>query len=281
MATEITEASTGRTVQTAKWKMHYNEAGSGHPLILLHGSGPGASGWSNYSQNIPALAEHFRVLALDFVGWGQSDPVSFQERDNTEAVKLFMDALDIDRAAFVGNSLGGMISLRMAVHYPSRVSHVITMGSGSGGVKITAPGDGPSEGMKVLFETYRDPSPESMRRLVEIMTYDHARFSANGLAETRSEAARRHQVHLDNFNEGAAFGPGDIFCTEEQLAAITAPCLLMHGRDDRVVGMEHTLKLVSLIPDSRAVLFNRCGHWAQLEHAEEFNRLVSDFVRNH
>ena len=281
MSTEITEASTSRSVQTAKWKMHYHEAGAGHPVILLHGSGPGATGWSNYSQNIPALAEHFRVLAVDVVGWGESDPVSYKERDNTEAVKLFMDALDIDRAAFVGNSLGGMISLRMAVHYPNRVTHVVTMGSGSGGVKITAPGDGPSEGMKVLFAAYRDPSPESMRRLVEIMTYDHARYSGNGLAESRSESARRHQEHLDNFNEGAAFGPGDIFCTEEELAGITAPSLLIHGRDDRVVGVEHTLKLVSLIPDSRAVLLNRCGHWAQLEHAEEFNRLVTNFVGNH
>ena len=279
-ATDIPETSTSRYVQTAKWRIHYDDVGSGRPLLLLHGSGPGATAWSNYSQNIPALAEHFRVLAVDFTGWGGSDPVNYKERDNTEAIKLFLDALEIEQAAFVGNSLGGMISLRMAVHHPDRVSHVITMGSGSGGAKITAPGDGPSEGMKVLFDAYRDPSPDSMRRLVEIMTFDHARFSGNGLAENRSANALAAKEHLDNFNEGVAYGPGNIFCSEEELAGISAPAMLIHGRDDRVVGMEHTLKLVTLIPNSRAVFFNRCGHWAQLEHAEEFNRLVTDFVQH-
>jgi 2-hydroxy-6-oxonona-2,4-dienedioate hydrolase len=279
MTVTITEESTSRYVQTKKWRMHYNEIGEGPPLILLHGSGPGATGWSNFSQNMPALGQHFRVLAVDMIGWGGSDPVPFDERDNTEALNLFVDALGLERAAFVGNSLGAMISLRMAVHHPDKVSHVITMGSGSGGIKYFAPGDGPSEGMKVLFAAYRDPSPESMRRLVEVMTYD-SKFADGELAERRSESARKTQVHLDNFNAGAPRGPGDIFTSDEELASIAAPTLLIHGRDDRVVGLEHSLKLVSVIPNSRAVILNRCGHWAQLEHAEEFNRLVTEFVSN-
>ena len=273
----LTEESTSRYVQTKDWRMHYSEAGEGPALILLHGSGPGASGWSNYQQNMPSLSKNFRVLALDMIGWGGSDPVKYDERDNAEGIIQFIEALGIEKAALVGNSLGAMMALRVAVRRPELVSHVITMGSGSGGVKIFQPNDGPSEGMKVLFETYRNPTGEQMRKLVSIMTYD-PEFTEGDLAEKRAAAARAAQVHLDNYNEGQPFGPGDIFTSDADLASIKAPLLLIHGRDDRVVGMEHSLKLLSATANSRLVIFNHCGHWAHLEHPEEFNRLVTDFV---
>jgi len=273
----LTEESTSRFVQTKNWRMHYSEAGEGPALVLLHGSGPGASGWSNYQQNMPELAKHFRVLALDMIGWGGSDPVKYTERDNAEGIIQFLDTLGIEKAALVGNSLGAMMALRVAVRRPELVSHLITMGSGVGGVKLFQPNDGPSEGMKVLFETYRNPTTEQMRKLISIMTFD-PKFTEGDLAEKRAAAARSTQVHLDNYNEGQPFGPGDIFTSDEDLAKIKAPLLLIHGRDDRVVGLEHSFKLLSATQNSRLVIFNRCGHWAQLEHHEEFNRMVTDFV---
>ena len=97
----------------------------------------------------------------------------------------------------------------------------------------------------------------------------------------RAQAAQEHPDHLANglqaFRSG---GPVRYQATPEEIRSITAPSLLIHGRDDRVVHYEHTLRLVAAIPNSRAVLLNRCGHWAQIEHAEEFNRLVTDFVEN-
>ncbi len=69
----ITKESSSRTVKTRDWNIHYHEAGTGHPLILLHGSGPGATGWSNFSGNLAGLSQHFRVLAVDMPGWG--DPI--------------------------------------------------------------------------------------------------------------------------------------------------------------------------------------------------------------
>ena len=72
----LTREGTSRFVTTPRWRLHYNEAGQGQPVLLLHGSGPGATGWSNFAPNIAALAEHYRVLAVDMPGWGDSDPVT-------------------------------------------------------------------------------------------------------------------------------------------------------------------------------------------------------------
>src|SRR5712692_3329650 len=72
---ELTEESTSRLTQTKEWKLHYYEAGTGFPIIMLHGSGPGATGWSNFRPNLVALSGKYRVIALNFPGWGKSDPV--------------------------------------------------------------------------------------------------------------------------------------------------------------------------------------------------------------
>jgi 2-hydroxy-6-oxonona-2,4-dienedioate hydrolase len=274
----LTQESTSRFVQTPSWRIHYNEAGSGQPIIMLHGSGPGATGWSNFNRNMGALSENFRVLAVDMPGWGESDAVSFEDRDHVEAAREFMDALGIEKAAFVGNSMGGMTAIRFAIKYSERISHLITMGPGAPGVKLFGYGDGPSEGLKVLNRGYRDPRPETIRELVEVMTFDSA-FVTEELIMQRAQSATSRPDHLENFIGG--IGKALPVMTEAGIAGIDAPSLLFHGRDDRVVHYENSLKLVALIPDSRLVLMNRCGHWAQLEHAEEFNQLVDQFLRTH
>ncbi|GAA3692093.1 alpha/beta fold hydrolase [Arthrobacter ginkgonis] len=274
---ELTQEGTSRWVQTKDWSIHYQEAGSGHPLILIHGSGPGASGWSNFSPNIGPLAERFRVLAIDVPGWGDSDSATPEQADSVGALVQFMDELGIERAALVGNSMGGIIATSLAAAHPERVSHLVTMGTGSFPTPTLFGAAGPSEGIKVLVAGYRDPSPETMRRLADVMTFDPG-FATEEMVAKRAEAAARRDDHRANFLAG--FGqPGYMpFATPEQVASITAPTLLIHGRDDRVVHFEHSLRLCSLIRNSRLYLLNRCGHWAQLEHAAEFNRVVADFV---
>jgi 2-hydroxy-6-oxonona-2,4-dienedioate hydrolase len=280
MAQELTDDGTSRYVQTASWKIHYNEAGTGHPVILLHGSGAGASGWSNFRPNIGPLSEHFRVIAMDAPGWGRSDAGLPETYDHPAAVLELMDALGIATAALVGNSMGGMTAITFAARYPDRISHLVTMGPGAfiSTPTLFGPGDGPSEGLKILFEGYRNPTQEVMKRLVEIMTFDSANAS-DELAAQRAENAQARPDHLANFLQGMTTGgPVRTSATVEQVQGIRTPTLLVHGRDDRVVHYEHSLRLVSTIPNSRLVLLNRCGHWAQLEHADEFNRLVAGFV---
>lgn len=278
----ITQETAARTVGTRDWTLRYYEAGpaDAQPIVLLHGSGPGATGWSNFAGNIPGLAERFHVYAVDMPGWGGSDAATVDRLDHVDATLQFLDAVGLDRAAFVGNSMGGHTSLRLAIEHPERITHLVTMGPPIGKVPtLFGAGDGPSEGLKVLIDTYRDPSPENMRRLVEVMTYDKTRFATPELVKARTDAALARPEHLDNYVAGLARGtPIPVWVDRSRLGEIAVPTLLVHGKDDRVVSYENTLFLLAHIPDSRAVLLNRCGHWAMIEHAGEFNRLVAGFV---
>lgn len=264
-------------MQTKDWSIHYSEAGEGHPLIMLHGSGPGASGWSNFAPNIGSLSRNFRVLAVDMPGWGDSDAATHDQSDHVSALLQFMEALELEKAALVGNSMGGLIALRTAALYPEKVTHLVTMGSpGPMGPNLFGPA-GLTEGLKILIKGYKNPDFETMRELANVMTFDPTLASDEMTADRSSDASRRPD-HLKNFLEG--FGrPGYMpRSTADTIATISAPTLLLHGRDDRVVHYENSLHLCALIPDSRVHLINRCGHWVQLEHTEEFNATVHSFI---
>lgn len=282
VTSEFTEEATSRFVQTEKWRIHYNEAGSGYPVIFIHGGGPGATGWSNFNQNIRVLQEKYRCLAVDMPGFGQSDPVEPGTQNNPLALKLFMDALGIEKAALVGNSMGGAATLGFAVEYNDRISHIVTMGSAPvGGITVSRPGGGTTEGLKVLSETYEDPSPGNFRRLLGVMVYDNS-FVTDSLLEQRSTAALSHPEHLENRRRGQA-GPGGLPASSgpsvlERLTRIQTPALVIHGRDDRAVPLETSLQIFAALINSRMLIFNKCGHWAQLEHADEFTKQVDLFL---
>ena len=278
---ELTKASSSRTEETARGTIHYQEAGEGYPLILMHGSGAGATGWVNFSNNIGALAEQFHVYAVDCQGWGDTYTTTYEESDHVQMHIDFMDALGIEKAALVGNSMGGITAIRLTTVHPERVSHLITMGSGSTRTpKLFSPG-GPSEGIKVLQLCYREPTLENMALLCQIMMFDPG-DRVEALAQERLDSAVAHPEHLANFLDALVKGGGPIrqWFTPEDLMAIQQPTLLFHGRDDRVVPYEHSLLLLAHIPNSRLHLINRCGHWAMIEHPDEFNRNVIDFIQN-
>jgi 2-hydroxy-6-oxonona-2,4-dienedioate hydrolase len=284
---KLTKDSAAREI-TLPSGMHlrYYEAGAAGatPVVLLHGSGPGATGWSNFSGNIGVIAEAgFHVIAPDMPGWGDSDAIATQEMDHDVTLVELLDALDLEKAALVGNSMGAHTAIRFATLHPERITHLVTMGAslGRGQASLFGPGDGPSEGLKVLVKAYKDASPENMKALVEIMTFDKDRFATPELTAARSEAALARPDHLKNYVEGLAYGaPIPFKVDRSKIPDIAVPTLLIHGKDDRVLHYEVSLRLLADIPNSRLVLLNRCGHWAMIEHAEEFNRLVVDFLRN-
>ena len=270
-------------VQTKPWKVHVHDVGEGPVVVLLHGSGPGATGLSNFQPNIKPLSDAgFRVLAVDMPGWGLSDsPAPGEPRDHCATLLSLLDELGIERASLVGNSMGGMTTLRFAVEHPDRVNRIVTMGAPAPRRPGILSPAGFSEGMKILLGTYADPSRDNYRKLVEVMCFDSA-FATDELVAARADSAAQRPEHLTNFLRSMADpnagGMGQFFNLGSRIAEIVAPALIVHGRDDRTVHFENSLQLFSLIPDSRLLGFNRCGHWAQIEHAAEFNRVVSQFL---
>jgi 2-hydroxy-6-oxonona-2,4-dienedioate hydrolase len=280
MPTSTLERDSERHIAVSTGDIRYHDIGEGPVVVLLHGSGPGATAWSNFGPNIEALSKRFRILAIDMPGWGGSHPVRVRDRDQAATLVEVLDGLGVDRTAVVGNSMGAVTSLAFAARYPERVTHVVTMGAAMVGQRMMfGPADGPSEGLKVLFQAYRDPTPENMARLVDVMTFDSSSASEE-VAIERSKNTLKYAQHRENFVADLDEHLPIILkpATPTEIAGIKAPVLLIHGRDDRVLNVEHSLRLVSAIEDARLVIINQCGHWVQLEHADEFNRTVASFI---
>jgi len=273
----LTEANTSKRIQTKSWDIHYHEAGSGQPLILVHGGGPGASGWSNFHPNIPYLSERFRVFAVDLPGWGKSQSVNYEQRDNSGALAEFIETLGLGKVAIVGNSMGGSSCIRLAYERPDLVSHLVTLGSSAGIPSIFDP-VGLSEGVKALEAAYFHPGPDSMRKFIAAMAYD-TRHVTDEFVNERVGILLSRPDHIEGWKSG--HGKPMVRIDQTRLTDIKAPTLLVHGRDDRTVPFTAGLHLVRQIPDARLLLVTRCGHWVQLEHADEFNRSVASFIQGH
>ncbi|MBV0895529.1 alpha/beta fold hydrolase [Microbacterium sp. NC79] len=276
--TPFTFENTARFVQTPGFRLHYHDAGSGDVVLFLHGSGPGATGWSNFRLNIEAIAKTHRVLLLDQPGWGESGAFESAPGGHLQAITEFLDTLGIERVSLVGNSMGGINAIEFTMTHPERVDKLITMGAPDmSHPNVFSPG-GFSLGLQAVYHGYVERTPAVYRRLVDVMTFGDA-FLDDDLIAERLQSALNHEEHLDAFlKRGSAPRIGPEW-TQATVAAITQPTLLIHGRDDQVVPYEATLRLLTMIPNSRALLFNQCGHWAQLEKADEFNRVVSGFLR--
>lgn len=271
----LTEESTSKYAQVGDIRLHYNEAGTGPAVVMLHGGGPGASGWSNFQRNISPFSERNRTLLVDMPGFGKSDSVVVTEprsQVTARAVCGLLDSLGIERASFVGNSMGGSASINFAVDFPDRIDKLVVMGSSGAGQSIFVPQ--PSEGIKVLNQVFDNPTAEGMRRLIQLMVYDSS-FLTEELVQQRLQAAL-NPGHLDarkkSVNVQRDFSPA--------LGNIKAQTLIVWGRDDRVVPMDTGLRLLGAIPNAQLHIFNHCGHWVQFEHADQFNRLVLDFLSN-
>jgi len=254
---------------------NYHRAGSGPVVLLVHGSGPGVSAWANWRLTIPALAEHFTVIAPDIVGFGFTDrPEGFDYSLDTWRAHLLgcADALGLDRFSIVGNSFGGALALSMAAHQPERVDRLVLMGAAGVPFPIT-------DGLDRVWGY--EPSLETMRGLLDVFAHDPA-FATDELAALRYEASVR-----PGFQESfAAMFPAprqrwvDALATpDDVIAALPHRALVVHGRDDQVIPLANAHHLLELIDDSQLHVFGRCGHWTQIEHAAEFNALVARFLR--
>lgn len=282
--TTITDASTSRLVRIKEGdldlQLHYNDAGEGEQtVVMLHGSGPGASGWSNFHRNVePFVSAGYRVILMDAPGWSKSDPiVSTGSRSdlNATALKGLLDVLKIDKAHLIGNSMGGHSAVAFALANPSRVGKLVLMGGGTGGVSSFVPM--PTEGIKLIGALYRDPSIENLKRMMNVFVYDTSALTED-LFRLRLDNMLSRREHLENFVKSAAANPKQFPDVGHRLGEISAETLVIWGRDDRFVPLDTGLRLVAGLQKADLHVFSRCGHWAQWEHAEKFNRMVVEFL---
>lgn len=269
-----TNAEIGATVEVHGISTNYHDRGTGAPVLLLHGSGPGVSAYANWRLTLPALAEHARVLAPDVVGFGHTAAPAgfrFDPRSWTGHLLGFLDALDIPRVSVVGNSFGGALALRLAAQYPDRVDRLVLMGAVGVSFPLTP-------GLDAVWG--HRPSLDGMRRLMELFAFD-ATLVSGELAEVRHRAATRPGVA----EAYAAMFPAPrqrwieaLALPEQRLRDIGQPALVVHGRADQVIPLSASLRLASLLDRAELHVFPHCGHWVQIEAHRRFTRLVTDFL---
>ncbi len=280
----LTEESTSRFVQVKvgefDLKLHYNDAGQGsETVVMLHGSGPGASGWANFNRNVGAFVDAgYRVVLLDCPGWSKSDTIvntGSRSELNARSLKALLDALGLDRVHIVGNSMGGHSAVAFALLYPQQVGKLVLMGGGTGGPSQFVPM--PTEGIKLLQLLYREPTLDNLKRMLNVFVYDASSLTEE-LMQARLANILARRDHLENFVKSLAANPKQFTDYGPRLGEIAAPALVIWGRDDRFVPLDVGLRLVWGMQNAEMHVFSRCGHWAQWEHAEKFNRMVLEFI---
>ena len=263
----------GATADANGIKTNYLEAGKGDPVVLIHGSGPGVTSYANWRLVLPALAENFRVVAPDMVGFGFSErPANIEYGVQTWADQVvgLMDTLELPTAHLVGNSFGGAIALRIATQHPDRVGKLVLMGSMGVPFPIT-------EGLERVWGY--EPSFENMRKVLDVFAYSRDLVN-DELAEVRYRGSIQ-----PGFQESfAAMFPAprqrwvEAMCTpEDDIRRLPHRTLIVHGREDQVIPVQTSLRLMELIDNADLSVFSHCGHWSMIERTEDFNRSVNEF----
>ncbi|MEV6325079.1 4,5:9,10-diseco-3-hydroxy-5,9,17-trioxoandrosta-1(10),2-diene-4-oate hydrolase [Nocardia sp. NPDC051787] len=281
---ELTAESTSRYAQVRPGlRLHYHEAGAGNgpTIVLLHGGGPGASSWSNFARNIPVLAEHFHVLAVDQPGYGRSDKPTEHPQYFVHSASALKDLLDhvqiTSRVHLLGNSLGGGAAVRFALDYPDRAGKLILMGPGGLSTNLFAPD--PTEGVKLLAKFNYEPTRENLEAFLRIMVFDQSLIT-DELIDERFASASTPEALAATRAMGKSFASADFEkgMLWRDAYKLRQPVLLIWGREDRVNPLDGALVATKLIPRAQLHVFGGCGHWAQLEKFHEFNRLAIDFL---
>ena len=275
MSTATANPEIGKTIQTGLVETNYHDVGSGEPVLLLHGSGPGVSAWANWRLTLQSLSSDFRLLAPDMAGFGYSKApvdIAFTRQAWLDQIVAFIDALELPRVHVIGNSFGGSMALALAIAHPERVNRLILMGSVGVPFELTP-------GLDAVWGY--EPSFENMQTLIRIFAYDQS-LAGDALVQMRYEASMRpgvQEAYARMFPAPRQRWVEAMAHHEEDIRAISHPTLLVHGRDDKVIPPSTSLTMFEWIDNSQLHIFGRCGHWTQIEHAAGFTRLVRGFLQ--
>jgi 2-hydroxy-6-oxonona-2,4-dienedioate hydrolase len=279
----FTPENTSRTVQAGPTKIRYHEAGQGPVLLLLHGSGPGVTGWANFGGNLDWFSQHFRCIVPDLPGYGESEPIAGHPVvSSIEAMVGLLDALGIAKAHIIGNSYGAIIAARMAAQAPERVGRFVAIG----GIGFNLFTSFPSEGLTRLVDFIEDPTREKIVAWLTSMVFDPA-IVTDELIDMRFRSATEpvtmatsRQIYTRQALEAIAQMRRGPNATDDfaHLPKIQAPTLLTWGRDDRVNPLDCAIIPMRMIPNCELHVFPNCGHWAMIERRAEFQTLTLEFL---
>lgn len=286
----LTREGLQRTAKARNLTLAYYEAGSatdvggGLPLVMLHGGGPGASSWTNFGSALPGFAGDFRTILVDQPGFGASDKPAVEGnyyRFAADHVVALLDELGIGRVHLLGNSLGGGTAMRLALEHPERVGRLVLMGPG--GLSLNLFHADPTEGVQRLMDFGANPSREALRAFISTMVVDQ-RLVTDELVEERYADATAPGAREAMASMGMSFWnpetaeDGMLWREAHRLRHHT---LLTWGREDRVNPLDGAMAALKLIPKASLHVFPRCGHWAQIEAADEFREVTTAFLARH
>lgn len=254
-------------------RTHYLEAGSGAPVILIHGGGAGADAWGNWRECLALLAAQFHVIALDMPGFGRTEKPDPAHYDYSQAgrnrhLTAFIAALGLGPVALVGNSMGGATALGVAMSRPELVSKLVLMGAA--GLDIANPD---LEVRRSL--TGYDFTLEGMRRLMRTLAGPHYPLDEE-LVRYRYELtlapdARRALAAIRD--------AGKLTYPREDIARVETCTLVVGGKEDKVAVLARTYGYLELLPNSWGFVLPHCGHWVMMEAPREFAAVTSAFLQ--
>lgn len=270
-----------RYVVVDSHRVRYWDAGSGPGLLLLHGLGSSALVWH---RSMAGLSEWGRVIALDLPGHGLSDMPrqNFRLPEAAAFVARFMQGLCEGPFVVVGNSVGGAIAMEVALSFPDQVRAVVLVDSAGLGREIawwlrllSIPGIG---------EYIERPSPQRMCRIVQALVYDPSGVEDEFLLEMYRYRARPEASRwlLRFLRTGVSvWGQRPQVQRLDRLSHLGTPVLILWGRQDRLVPVAHAVRAAARCRRAALEVFDRCGHWPQLEHPEQFVDAVTRFLCQH
>jgi pimeloyl-ACP methyl ester carboxylesterase len=252
-------------------RIHYERSGKGFPLLLIHAGIADSRMWEPQAK---AFANEFDMIRPDMRGFGESElpPAPYSTRADIIAL---LDHLGVDRAHVVGCSMGGTVAIDLTLENPDRVAKLVLVGSGVSGSNL-------GEADSALFA---DVEAADKAGDIDAVNRAEVRLWVDGprRPEGSAPAAVRELVldmngrSLQSDWASAAhqsLEPPAI----ERLEAITAPTLVIVGDEDLPHAAANAEVITSRIPDSRSVIITGAAHLPSLEHPEEFNRVVLDFL---
>ena len=271
----------GHFVEFGGLKVHYDEVGAGPALIFVHGGGPGSSGLNTFSRNMAAFAGRHRVIAIDLPGYGQSTKLKISEPLWGYYAKVlagFIDALGLGRAHLAGNSMGGAVSLKTALDFPQKVDRLVLVSPVGGYSPFQTP---PTDGVRSMVTFYLPPGPslERLRQFLNYLVYDSASVPDEMLKERLERAADPETAEFMPLRLGPNMPPLEELW-RERLDRVPHETLIVWGREDRMNPIDQGMILMRQIPRARFLVMPQCGHWAQWEKADEFNRAAAAFLGN-